>query len=287
MAEYSSVDDFIRTELDRYANAVSDALRQLLETKHLYQSVAAPIIYQGTGKKTDEYRFEAHVASLEAGPWYVEDPSGTGRSVALRALAMESDPAVVVRPPDVKLFCRTGTCGRVEPFNLVTAEDVLSRESRTSGAVQIFALAYRCQSCKGTPEVLLVRREGQRLTLSGRSPIEHVEVPAVIPKEVKRFYGGAIVAHQSGQTLAGNFMLRTLIEQWARQSTALTGFVDTVLEAYVGSLPPDFRSRFPVLRETYSELSVDLHSATGAEAAFDKARAEIVRHFEARRLFGI
>jgi hypothetical protein len=33
---------------------------------------------------------------------------------------------------------------------------------------------------------------------------------------VKHFYRGAVVAHQSGQTLAGIFLLRTIIEQWAR-----------------------------------------------------------------------
>jgi adenylate kinase len=74
------------------------------------------------------------------------------------------------------------------------------------------ALSYQCQSCKGVPEVFLVRREHLKRTNAGRAPIEHVEVPKDIPKHVSRFFRGAIVAHQSGQTLAGIFLLQTLIE---------------------------------------------------------------------------
>ena len=153
--------------------------------------------------------------------------------------------------------------------------------------VQVFALTYRCQGCKQPPEVLLVRRDEKRLTLSGRSPIEHVDVPAVIPKEVRRFYRGAVIAHQAGEGLAGNFMLRTLIEQWARSATGKTGYADEVLDAYVETLPDGIRGRFPVLRETYKTLSADLHSATGDAQVFAQATADILKHFEARRLFDL
>ena len=173
----------------------------------------------------------------------------------------------------------------------MSAEDFLSRESaRTSpyvskGCVQMFVLSYLCQSCKSVPEVFVIRRQGSRLTLSGRAPIEHVEVPTEIGKEVCQFYRGAMLAHQSGQTLPGLFMLRTVIEQWARRITKSTGKADEVLDAYVATLPEDFRERFPVLRDTYSELSADLHSATGSDELFEGARRQIVRHFEARALF--
>jgi hypothetical protein len=184
----------------------------------------------------------------------------------------------------VKLFCEA--CDRIEPFNLFAAQDVLATDSSADEkAVQVFALQYQCQGCKGIPEVFLIRRDTVRLTLCGRAPMEHVDAPAVIPKPVKRFYVGAVVAQQSGQTLAGNFMLRTLIEQWARSATNRSDHADKVLDAYVETLPEDFRGRFPVLRETYGDLSADLHAATGAETTFEKARAEIVKHFDARRLF--
>jgi hypothetical protein len=147
-------------------------------------------------------------------------------------------------------------------------------------------LEYTCQSCKQTPEVFLVRRRGVKLTNEGRSPIEHVEVPAFIPKPVRRFFSGAVVAHQSGQTLAALFLLRTVIEQWARAATeSVKVQADQVLDDYMLTLPEDFRARFPSLRALYGELSVDMHAATGSSGLFSRAVTEICEHFDARRLF--
>ena len=124
-------------------------------------------------------------------------------------------------PPDIKLFC--SRCDRVEAFNLVSAGDFINDWRRygnrpvdaENAAIQVFCLAYLCQSCKGVPEVFLVRRERQRLMLSGRTPIEHVTVPARL-KTVKRFYRGAVVAHQSGETLAGTNSRGALATLWNR-----------------------------------------------------------------------
>jgi hypothetical protein len=187
--------------------------------------------------------------------------------------------------PDVKLFCTD--CDRIEAFNAVSAEDFSGRGQDRSPftvggqTVQVFVLSYQCQSCKSVPEVFLVRRHGLRLTNAGRAPIEHVTVPADISKVVKRFFSGAIVAHQSGQTLAGLFLLRTLIEQFARAATASKATnADEVMEAYMATLPPDFKSRFSSMRDLYGELSEDLHSATGSPELFDSARNRITEHFE-------
>jgi hypothetical protein len=103
---------------------------------------------------------------------------------------------------------------------------------------------------------------------------------------VRGFYSGAVVAHQSGQTLAGLFLLRTLIEQFARASTGSKAEnADEVLDAYMGTLPGDFKDRFPSMRSLYGDLSVDLHAATGSAELFDRAKTEIAEHFETRRVF--
>lgn len=91
----------------------------------------------------------------------------------------------------------------------------------------------------------MVRREGTKLTLSGRTPIEKVEVPKVIPKTVDRFFSGAIVAYQSGQILAGNFLLRTLLELFASPKATGAKTADVAIDQYMGSLPEVFRARFP------------------------------------------
>jgi hypothetical protein len=193
--------------------------------------------------------------------------------------------------PDVKLYCTK--CGRLEAFNAVSTEEFLRRGagsrdnfSTNQGIVQVFVMSFLCQSCKGVPEVFTIRREGAKLVLCGRAPIEHIEVPTVIPKQVRPLFSGAIVAHQSGQTLAGIFLLRTLIEQWAQSAAPSKGIqADEAIDSYLTTLPEDFKGRFPSLRALYGELSADIHCATGSSELFEKARNQILEHFDARRLY--
>jgi hypothetical protein len=113
-----------------------------------------------------------------------------------------------------------------------------------------------------------------------------VEQPRFIPKAIARFYSGAVVAHQSGQTLAGVFLFRVLIEQWVQSQSEKKGLkVDQALDNYIIGLPKDFKERFPSFRSLYEELSADIHSATGSAELFEKAGKQIIEHFDARRLF--
>lgn len=186
------------------------------------------------------------------------------------------------------MYCRT--CGRTEPFNPSTATDTVrhvleANRPLSRDPLQVYAWGFICQGCKGPPEVVLIRRDGLKLTLSGRAPIEHVDVPKVIPKDVSQYYSGAIVAHQSGQTLAGLFMLRTCVEQWVRKGRPTEERTEVSMERYQESLPNDFKARFPSLPKIYTDLSTPLHSAAADVELFEKARREIVEHFDARRVF--
>jgi len=192
--------------------------------------------------------------------------------------------------PHVKLFC--SHCRRIEAFNSVSTEEFLRRAGHSGPklnqeTVQVFVAAFLCQSCKSVPEVFIVRRVGSKLTICGRAPIETVNVPKVIPKMLRQYYSNSIVAHQSGQTLAGNFLLRTLIEQWAQKhvTTACSRQADEILELYMENLPADFKNRFPSIRALYGDLSRDIHLARGDSELFERARMIITEHFEARRLF--
>jgi len=79
--------------------------------------------------------------------------------------------------------------------------------------IQLIILHCRiCQSCKSFLEVFLISYKNKKLTICGRSPIEYIEVPKSIPKNAQQYYSDALLAYQSGQHLAGNFMLRVLIE---------------------------------------------------------------------------
>lgn len=270
---------------------ISEALKSLLETKHLYQSttiVTADLISALGPKITTASAalFDGQAANITKRRWVPDDKAPNIEQLLVPARA--KDDVVSFPVPDVKLFCLT--CDRIEPYTAVSALDFSARGNSTpkrlpKETTQTFSLSLLCQSCKSVPEVFLVHRVGVRLTLSGRAPIEHVAVPKVIPKVVSSYYSGGIVAHQSGQTLAGLFLLRTLIEQWVRSSGAKGERADEALEAYVATLPQDFKDRFPTLRSTYSEISQALHSANATGELFKRSVDSIVEHFEARRLF--
>lgn len=260
------------------------AIKELLENKHLYQSVVVQ-----ASDLPERQGIMVHFLEAASRTWIPSDATALLQSATASVASTERLPAVTFRPPDLKLFCKQ--CERLEAFNLVSVGDVLSRGERVYKSkeeiVQLLILSYLCQSCKGIPEVFLIRRLGPKLSLCGRAPMEHVAIPGDIPKQVNRFYRGALLAHQSGETLAGNFLLRTVVEQWARFATGkeLARDADDVLDSYMSSLPEDFKGRFSSMRSLYGELSNDIHGALGSVELFERACMQISEHFEARRLF--
>ena len=266
---------------------VAASFKKLLEEKHLYQSLdidvdaAVKEITKQAENLTIVQGAEEYGASIFIKPWIAADPRERESLSALGG---------AFKLPHVKTFCEQ--CDRIEPFNPVAAVDLLDPApgnkhytSSSSGVVQQFALSYLCQGCKLVPEVFIVRRAGRKLTICGRSPMEHVEVAKYIPPTAKKYISGAIVAHQSGQTLAGLFLLRTSIEQWLRSLGAKHDKADQAIDWYMTTLPDDFKAQFPSLRDVYGDLSAAIHSADGSQEIFDKAKAEIEEHFDARRLY--
>ena len=154
---------------------------------------------------------------------------------------------------------------------------------------QLFFLAFQCQRCNSDPEGFIVRRNGNRLFLEGRSPIEHVELPKYLPKNEGVFFSDAIVAYNAGKKLAGLFYLRTFLEQFAKRVTGKQGRVtgEDLMDAYTNTLPQAHRDYMPSFREWYERLSVALHTAQEDDALFESARSEIDRHFDIRRIFKI
>jgi len=271
---------------------IADTLKKLLEQKHLYQSldvaiddVAAPIAKAAMREGNFEERLEVHGIKFFGGRWFFENPT---LPHVPSSPVTDRDCMVPVR--DIKTFCKQ--CGRIEPFNLLVAVDFLSLAGGLDRVyrfgverTQIFVLSFLCQGCKRVPEVFVVRRVGGKITNCGRSPIEHVEVAKYVPEAAKQYVSGAIVAHQSGQTLAGLFLLRTSIEQWIRSLGADHDKADQAIDWYMSTLPLDFNARFPSLRDVYSRLSDAMHKADASAVLFDQAKADIESHFDARRVF--
>ena len=277
---------------DRLATEVSAALKRLLETKHLYQSETVDVSFIEQQLRAEDQQTAAALRGvlhpLRDGRWIPWE-----REVRRAAFARETDAFARMLwfyTPTIKTFCEK--CTRIEAFNPLLIEDLLEKSGDDVFAergIQIFALTLLCQSCKSIPEAFLVRRNRLKLTLSGRSPIEHVTVPADIPKNQRIYYSGAMVAYQSGQVLAGLFLLRTLIEQFVRErfgKPAETPEAQVAAFAeYMAALPESFRATFPSLPDLYGRLSVALHAADSSAELFESVRASVVKHFEARRLF--
>ncbi|MBL7128785.1 MAG: hypothetical protein ISS16_07345 [Ignavibacteria bacterium] len=270
---------------------VEENIKNLLESKHLYQSIQLDL--KQMSFDFNEKLFKKLLTATDiindilSKNWYPNDPANKSTDpFAFQSMQYE----LHFNMSDIKCFCHQ--CERIEAMNLKSCENILNRgyylnhiHKLNNKIIQVFAATYLCQSCKSIPEVFIIRREGTKITLSGRSPIEHIYVPKVIPKEVKKYYEGALLAYQSGQTLAGNFLLRTLIEQFAYLKTKEAKSADNAIDLYMDTLDEDFKNRFPSFRELYSNLSSDIHSAKGSPALFEEVMSELVDHFEARKVF--
>lgn len=287
----------------RLSNAAGDALKQLLETKHLYQHVTVALepiihkvrsrIYDGDYKSFD-VAVSQFVDTLRFCPseeeLFTQEVNGT------------SSPLLVLLLRNVKLFC--AECGERETFSPIWHTEVTNeinkicmfpRHLPTRGKLklppsyQLFLLVYQCQHCQGTPEAFLVRRNGWHLTLDGRSPMEHVDVPKFIPRQERGHYRDALVAMHGGKTLAALFYLRTFIEQFGRRQTGLAGKQtgEVIMKAYNERLPLAHRDHMPLLRYWYDRLSEAIHEARPDEELFEKAKEAIEQHFDIRRVFKI
>jgi hypothetical protein len=281
--------------------AIHNALKKLLCDKHLYQSVEVdlgPVSERAEQLKSDMAKSEptasmsAHLrqqaaleeikcsaASQSNVPWAMSDCHIQGAFADL----------VYFPLPHINTYC--STCKARPPFNPLHEQSSCVIVPMLDPH-QSYSLAYQCQQCRGFPVRFLVRRKGIKLRLVGRDPIEAIPAPQALKGKTK-YFSDATTAHHAGQTLAGIFLLRTYVEQFWRRLPA----VQAVLEqqpratgedqgaAYQATLPTDFKDRFPSLSDIYGRLSAAMHEANADGALFEKCSAEIVKHFEARRLF--
>jgi hypothetical protein len=217
---------------------------------------------------------------------------------SLRAAAGAKMLSLVLELPNVSLHCKK--CDRREAFSPVWYVDVskdietavatgVSKKVALSPGLQFLFLVYQCQRCLGVPESFLVRRESWSLSLHGRSPIEFVELPKYIPKTESKYYRDAIIAFNSGKTLAGLFYLRTFIEQFARRVLIIEGRLtgEELFDQYKETLPSHLKDAMPSLRECYERLSEALHSAREDINLFESVQVNVEKHFEIRQVFNI
>lgn len=268
-------------------------LREVLETRHLYQNVLLPFDFEaldGAVELREERspKFTTALRSLNAidGPWFVS-PRGPVLPGTVGA-NIDNSGQLSLRVETAKLFCVQ--CGSREAHNCEQIDEAYSPrfvpEGDRSVIEQAVVIAWCCQCCKAARQAFMLRRKGRKVSICGRIPMEHVEVPQYLPQQELRHFRSAVVAHQSGETLAGLFLLRVAIEQFARRlsersidDVGATTDVEQLFSAYSESQTPQHRNVLPSLYAIYGRLSDAIHVASADEALFEHSLSEIARHF--------
>lgn len=282
--------------LDHYAREIEELLLTILEEKHLYQncrltppeeavkafraSCADNSIAQLLHKRHE------NVMLLGAkGPWEAAG-SGEGERLLIPTLDQRDSAAaqpnrqrhlVFDPPPTVRTVC--SSCSAAEPHNLDRARQPSPSAVVANEAVQTFAFTYACQACKGPPTLFLVRRQGHRLHICGRSPIEQLVTDNFFP-EPRKHLGNAILGFRCGQTLAACALLRVYIEQVAFASEGVPDGQQTIMDVYQAGLPDREREQLPSLRDVYSRLSDAIHTAREDDSVFEAALEDVRLHFQ-------
>lgn len=272
----------IQEAIDRARACVTDAVGDLLNRGHLYQSVtvdaeAVKSAFSGLhlGARDVETVSGGHLIKIVSESWRFQG----GR---FWRGANIHDERLPIRVPTVRTYC--DRCSEVLPFNPTEMDgSALGLEPDSS---QVFSIPLECQGCKGFVVVFMVTRLGLKLTLSGRSVIEKVQSPPFIPKAHRRWYSGAIIAHRTGQSLAALFLLRTLIEQHMRVASGSEKSRGAELaEAYNRKLPSELKSWAPSLGTEYDRLSEALHAAREDNELFEQSLEMVEKHFDAKATF--
>lgn len=295
MERYYRATEAVPAVMVRINAAVADAIRLLLEAKHIYQNVKVDAeafvreyeeaIY---GDDQEFYR-QTTRAILEQADLDIGDrqlySDGTKNKI----------PKLMVLLRGVKLVC--STCETNESFRPVVWNDMTAelrgenRPERLVGTVpqtsQLFAIVFECQRCTRQLQAVLIRRLNWQFFLDGRSPFEEIVLPPFLPKPEAGLFRDALIAAHGGKTLAALFYLRSFIEQFARRHTSASGRMtgEELMSAYNETLPEKQRDQMPSLRQWYVRISEALHAARADSDLFRDALDAISNHFEIRRAF--
>ena len=280
----------IGTLVDEVSVSLSRGLRQLLETKHLYQKINCELSEKGKNALRGTYCDEVM-------PLVEKNLIGTDLIRPIIQFRLGTIELPTFTAENCKLYC--AICSTSEVFAPKAFLDIsapsapISRfaasESMLPPGQQLFALTMQCQRCKQQLAGFLIKRVAWTLSIQGRYPFEHFEIPPYFPKEESEHYRNAMIGACAGQILAAKFSLRVFIEQFARRVTGITSRISgtDLLESYGQTLDPKLRDMMPSLKSVYERLSDAIHSARKDEKLFEEACGEIDRHFDMRRVFKI
>ncbi len=269
---------------------VSAAIADLLENKHLYQSVT--VSGEPIDQRIETTRFRSEVARTPRAMEHMFNEMKTSMKalVAADLSFVEWRLGTYIRPfrqqllqagermsalaieqaPTVTVLC--DRCDQIWPHNSgYDGWQSNMREWLLPGSgqevEQLFLIPYQCQKCRGSPVVFMIMRRGAKMPIVGRSIFERVKIPDYLRNVPgSEHYSHAAIAFNSNHVLAGLFYLRTFIEQYWRtilgcEDLRMTG--EDLANAYKERLPDDWPTGRvgKSLGRVYDELSEKLHAA--------------------------
>jgi hypothetical protein len=267
-----------------FGEAISNAFKELLSKKHLYQSCSVSLS-EFVGMGENPMSAPDAVAAFSK-VWTSFPPSDPLRRISPHV----SSGVHHFERPKIRTHC--AVCDENLPHLPLEFTSHFWDGFAGNPSNVTFTLLYECSgSCNGTKVVFLVARDGIKLTLAGRTPMEQVQVPSSIPRVQSKFFRDAVIAYNCGQFLPGLFMLRTFIEQVWRADSVVTEAVsaklrptgDELAAAYKSKLSEAFKSQFSTLAGEYYKLSEALHAANPDQKLFAQCKESIEVHFDALR----
>lgn len=188
--------------------------------------------------------------------------------------------------PAVHMHC-SGRCKRTCTFAALVSSTPCSFENpfprEIAGVLeQIFTPVYRCEMCRESIFVILIRRLGARLQLCGFAPRRPIEGVTGLPDELAPILSDADQAIAEGDTNGAFYHLRTLIEHYQKRwlGKALDEQIrgEDLAAEYYSSLPTDLRGILPSLSTSWATLSKWIHARSGRADDYEAQRAVITKH---------
>jgi len=186
---------------------IEQAFKELIDTKHLYQSIkidfepaiegsAEEVLARRTaGEGFDASRTNSKseqrrellanikhelCEEIERAQWLLGGFAPGSKTIGFSLLP-------------VRTIC--DVCDDIEPFSLWGQP---RDYSITKGiGDRIFCLPLQCQRCRQNVIVFLIRRNAAKIQIVGRSEIERPKPPDYIPKSIREYYSRATLAFQS------------------------------------------------------------------------------------------
>lgn len=302
-----------QTLSEAFRTRVQMGLAELLEKKHLYQSVQIGLsdfeaLVVKLGKQAFDNDPHPVTASALGGMRSAGKTTAAQHSKRLRELLIfwlghpwtfvhafqgqrvlhrdQKQAEIAVNVSTIRVAC--AMCrNTVQPHNpgYLSCKAESQHHSFTVGnaIAEVYEFPFQCQNCKDEPLIFWVARKKSRLALVGRSQFPEVQTPECLPESSQKFYRNALIADRTGFTLAAALYLRVLIEQHfysaipPAQIATIKGVPtgDELGELYAKTLPKDFPGSFPSLKKAYEDLSRIVHS--GEETDETKTSFEAIR----------